>query len=236
MTQVMAVQARVDQLRALVDPAAAARAAALAGSATPATTRGSFDSVLAGITAAGTGAAGSTAGPTGADLVTAASTYLGVPYVWGGESLAEGGLDCSGLVLRSLTDLGVTGIPRTAREQATVGQAVGSLADARPGDLLVFDQGSHIAVYVGDGRMLDAPKPGGVVGIRDVYATPTAIRRVLPAGSSGPAVATAPVATPWSTVGSALGASSGSASAQRAALDLLLSASSPGAGLLSAAS
>jgi cell wall-associated NlpC family hydrolase len=158
---------------------------------------------LAGVTgAAATGGAGASratgaTGPTAQDLVATAEKYTGVPYVWGGESLSEGGLDCSGLVLRSLTDLGVTGIPRTAHEQMTLGTAVPSLDAALPGDLLVFNGGTHIAIYVGDGRMIDAPHPGGEVSVRDVYATPTTIRRILPqegsAASSSPAVTTSNV-------------------------------------------
>ena len=54
-----------------------------------------------------------------------------------------------------------------------------SLADARPGDLLIFNGGTHIGIYVGDGQMIDSPKPGKTVGQRAVYATPTSIRRAL---------------------------------------------------------
>ena len=73
--------------------------------------------------------------PRASRSIAAAEKYTGTPYVWGGESLAEGGLDCSGLVQRSLADIGVTGIPRTAREQMTLGTAVPSLDQALPGDL-----------------------------------------------------------------------------------------------------
>lgn len=124
---------------------------------------------------------GSASGATGQDLVDAARKYTGVPYVYGGDSLAEGGLDCSGLVQRSFADLGVTDIPRVARDQGTIGTAVKSLADARPGDLLIFDGGTHIGIYVGDGQMIDAPVPGKSVSQRAVYETPTSIRRVLAA-------------------------------------------------------
>ncbi len=118
-------------------------------------------------------------GPTGEDLVEAAREYLGVKYVWGGESLSEGGLDCSGLVLRSFADLGVDGIPRVAREQGKIGTEVDSMKDAQVGDLLIFDGGSHIGIYIGDGKMIDAPYRGSYVQERDVYETPTSIRRVL---------------------------------------------------------
>ncbi|MBD3778826.1 MAG: C40 family peptidase [Micrococcales bacterium] len=141
----------------------------------------------AGAVVAGAGGAGAA---TGEDLVAAARQYLGVPYVWGGESLDEGGLDCSGLVLRSLADLGVTGVPRVARDQATLGTEVPSLDQALPGDLVVLSGGSHIGIYVGDGKMIDAPKPGSSVTVRDVYAEPTTIRRVLPQ-SGAPSATTA---------------------------------------------
>jgi len=143
--------------------------------------------------AAASSGAGSTTSATGGQtaqsLIAAAEKYVGTPYVWGGESLSEGGLDCSGLVLRSLEDIGVTGIPRTAHEQMHLGTAVASLDQAKPGDLLVFNGGTHIGIYVGGGKMIDSPHPGGHVSVRDVYATPTAIRRILP--QAGAATSTA---------------------------------------------
>ena len=164
-----------------LDPAAAS-----ATSATSATGAGS------------TGSAGTAGTVTGQGLVDAAMAYVGVPYVWGGEDPATG-LDCSGLVQRSLADLGVDS-PRVARDQAKLGTAVPSIAAALPGDLLIFDGGSHIAIYVGDGRMVDAPKPGKSVSVRDVYETPSAIRRVLPAAAAVAApVATASMASTAST-------------------------------------
>jgi soluble lytic murein transglycosylase-like protein len=131
--------------------------------------------------------AGSTAGAsTGADAVASAKKYLGVPYVWGGTDPAKG-LDCSGLMLRAYGDLGVK-LPRTAAEQARTGTAVPNLAAAKPGDLLAFNSPvDHIAMYIGDGMMIAAPKPGDKVKIEKVYQTPSTIRRVLPeaAAASG---------------------------------------------------
>ena len=149
-----------------------------------------------------------TGAPTGQDLVASATRYLGVPYVWGGESLEEGGLDCSGLVQRALADLGVTDVPRVAREQMTLGTAVPSLDQALPGDLVVFGGGSHIGIYVGDGKMIDAPKPGKAVIVRDVYTEPTTIRRILPQAGAA-------AATTTTDAGAAV------AAAQRAALQAL---------------
>ncbi|MEN1977053.1 C40 family peptidase [Cellulomonas sp. P4] len=198
---VAAVQARIAQIQQSVVPVAtpvlgsvgavggttSGASAAGASSASDAT----FAAALAELTGTGSAVGASDAGTvvagaggagaaTGEDLVAAARQYLGVPYVWGGESLDEGGLDCSGLVLRSLADLGVTGVPRVARDQATLGTEVPSLGQALPGDLVVLSGGSHIGIYVGDGKMIDAPKPGASVTVRDVYAEPTTIRRVLP--------------------------------------------------------
>ena len=155
-------------------------------------------SATSATSATGAGSTRTTGTATGRGLVDAAMAYVGVPYVWGGENPATG-LDCSGLVQRSLADLGVDS-PRVARDQAKLGTAVPSIAAALPGDLLIFDGGSHIAIYVGDGRMVDAPKPGKSVSVRDVYETPSAIRRVLPAAVAVAApVATASMASTAST-------------------------------------
>ncbi|GHG55830.1 hypothetical protein GCM10011331_22780 [Flavimobilis marinus] len=150
------------------------------------------------------------------DLIARARTYLGVPYVWGGES--RSGMDCSGLVQRSLADLGVD-IKRTARQQGTEGRAVGSMDAALPGDLLIFDGGTHVGIYLGDGRMIDAPYAGRNVTERDVYETPTAIRRILPqtdqtVAAAAPALAAPAAADPGL-----------SADVQRMALDMLIGAS-----------
>ncbi|WP_051640408.1 C40 family peptidase [Cellulomonas sp. URHE0023] len=216
---IAAVQARIGELRQLVAPQRVATPTASTVSTSAATSSASFTDALAALGLSSTGApTTATTGPTGQSLIAAAEKYTGTPYVWGGESLSEGGLDCSGLVQLSLADIGVTGIPRTAREQMTLGTAVPSLDQALPGDLLVFDGGSHIAIYVGDGKMIDAPKPGGHVSVRDVYETPTAIRRVLPQE-------TAPVAAP------APSAATVTASAQRAALEAMMSMGSSASGV-----
>jgi cell wall-associated NlpC family hydrolase len=137
-------------------------------------------SVLGSVTGSTSGSGSD--GPTGADVVADAKRYLGVPYTWGGTNPATG-LDCSGLVQRVMKDLGVS-VPRTVSEQRNSGQEVGSLAQAKPGDLLVFGS-HHVGIYVGNGKMLHAPHTGDHVKISDVYETPTRIRRVLPSGSTG---------------------------------------------------
>ncbi len=78
-------------------------------------------------------------------------------------------------------------LPRVSRDQAQEGRPVASLADAKPGDLLAFGSPvHHIAIYIGDGKMIEAPRPGLSVRVSDVYETPTAIRRVLPETTTTP--------------------------------------------------
>jgi hypothetical protein len=135
-----------------------------------------FASALAGATGSANGV--TTAGPSGGDVVEAAKKYLGTPYVFGGDDPAKG-LDCSALVQRAYRDLGVE-LPRNSWQQAKAGRPVASLADAKPGDILAFNSPvDHVAIYLGDNRMIAAPKPGDRVKIQNVYETPTAIRRVL---------------------------------------------------------
>jgi cell wall-associated NlpC family hydrolase len=197
-----AVQARIAQLDAMLSGAATDTTASGTGSTSSASSfaaqlaaAGLSDDTssllgadgLASVTGTGLTSSTSTAStgtPTAQSLIAAAERYIGTPYVWGGESLSEGGLDCSGLVLRAMSDIGVTGVPRTAHEQMSLGTAVPSLAQAQPGDLLVFYGGKHIGIYLGDGKMIDSPHPGGQVSIRDVFRAPTAIRRVLPQATS----------------------------------------------------
>lgn len=122
-------------------------------------------------------------GASGTDVVNDAKKYLGVPYVWGGESMS--GIDCSGLVQAAYRDVGVS-LPRVAADQAHSGTPVASLAQAQPGDLLFFgDPAYHVAIYLGDNKLIESPEPGKSVHITDVYQQPTSIRRILsPAATS----------------------------------------------------
>jgi hypothetical protein len=118
-----------------------------------------------------------------ARVVDEARKYLGVPYVWGGTDPAKG-LDCSGLVQLVYGNLGVD-LPRVSRDQAQAGTSVGSLDEARPGDLLAFGSPvHHIAIYIGNNQMIEAPRPGLEVRVSDVTETPSAIRRVIPDSTS----------------------------------------------------
>ena len=135
-------------------------------------------------------------GTTGADVLTDARKYLGVPYVFGGTTAA--GMDCSGLVQTVFKDLGIT-MPRTVGPQSEMGQEVGSLADAQPGDLIVEKGNGHIQIYAGNGMILEAPKPGENVVERKEWLSEDqigTIRRIVPAtAQTTTQVATAPNAT-----------------------------------------
>jgi peptidoglycan DL-endopeptidase CwlO len=96
-------------------------------------------------------------------FLKAAESRIGMPYVWGAEGPAA--FDCSGLVQWSLAQAGVQ-IPRVAVDQARAGPLV-PLTQLQPGDLLFYHTDptaptyiSHVAIYLGAGKMLQAPRPG----------------------------------------------------------------------------
>jgi cell wall-associated NlpC family hydrolase len=126
----------------------------------------------------------------GQDVVRTAKRYLGVRYVLGGTTPRA--FDCSGFVRWIFAQHGVR-MPRTAKEQAAVGDAP-SPGDLQPGDLLFFFGGrgaQHIAVYVGGDTIIHASSTGKRVKLDrfgGTRARPTwfgrrliAVRRVLPA-------------------------------------------------------
>lgn len=116
-------------------------------------------------------------------VVADARKYLGVPYVWGGTDPKKG-LDCSGLVQKVYADLGYD-LPRVSYQQATAGRPVASLDEAQPGDILAFGSPvHHVGIYIGNNRMIEAPRPGLEVREIELYEKPTAIRRVVPDAGS----------------------------------------------------
>ncbi|MDG4858224.1 bifunctional lytic transglycosylase/C40 family peptidase [Streptomyces sp. T-3] len=112
--------------------------------------------------------AAATPAPTGAagKAVAFARAQLGTPYVWGGDGPSEGGFDCSGLTQAAYRAAGIT-IPRVAQAQYNAGPRLPRQAPLQPGDLLFFGTSTsritHVGIYSGSGRMIDAPRPGANV-------------------------------------------------------------------------
>lgn len=107
-----------------------------------------------------------------ADMVMTAMNFIGVRYRRGGND-AETGFDCSGFTREVFgSSLGLL-LPRRADEQA---KAAGLLAvkrdELQPGDLVFFNTlrktFSHVGIYLGDGKFIHAPKPGGEVRVEDM--------------------------------------------------------------------
>ncbi|MHA5053840.1 C40 family peptidase [Streptomyces sp. SD15] len=95
-----------------------------------------------------------------------ARAQIGKPYVWG--ATGPGSYDCSGLTQAAWKAAGVT-LPRTTWDQVTAGTTV-ALSDIKPGDLVFFyDDISHVGLYVGNGMMIHAPKPGTYVREESIF-------------------------------------------------------------------
>lgn len=102
---------------------------------------------------------------TGALALKAAMSRFDSPYVWG--ATGPGTFDCSGLVYWAFKKIGIT-MPRSSAQQALVGRPV-SRADLRPGDLIFFYHPvSHVGIYAGDGKVLNAVQTGDVVRYTDL--------------------------------------------------------------------
>ncbi|PAS96649.1 MAG: glycoside hydrolase [Candidatus Dactylopiibacterium carminicum] len=97
--------------------------------------------------------------------------YLGIKYLFGGDSPERGGFDCSGLVRKVFGDALGLNLPRTAAEMAKMGDKVGA-KDLQPGDLVFFNTMrrafSHVGIYVGDNKFLHAPSQGSVVRVEEM--------------------------------------------------------------------
>jgi cell wall-associated NlpC family hydrolase len=105
-----------------------------------------------------------------ARVLNTADDYLGVKYVWGGTS-PNTGFDCSGFVQYVFAKHGVQ-LPRTSRQQATVGTRLpAEWSSVSAGDLVMFEEGGrigHVAIYAGNDRIIHATSSGGKVRYDDL--------------------------------------------------------------------
>jgi len=106
-------------------------------------------------------------------VVDIARAQTGRPYVWGGASVATS-FDCSGLVQWAYAQVGIA-LPRTAQQQFDATARV-PLEQLQPGDVVFFadtypssDRITHVGIYVGEGRMINAPSEGDVIHEMQVF-------------------------------------------------------------------
>ncbi|MFH0176291.1 NlpC/P60 family protein [Streptomyces cacaoi] len=105
----------------------------------------------------------------GKKAVQFATAQIGKPYVWGAEG--PDSFDCSGLTSEAWRSAGQA-IPRTSQEQWKQLPHI-AVEDMRPGDLIIyFDDASHVALYVGDGAIIHAPRPGRTVTLAGAGSMP----------------------------------------------------------------
>lgn len=193
MNRIQEIRATIAELKTPV-PAAASSMSTGTTAASAASAAG-FAEVLSGLTGTAQTAAPFNAGALTGDqaalaekVTNAAQKYVGLPYVWGGNDPAVG-LDCSSFVQNVFKDLGYT-LPRVTYDQINQGRPVASMAEAQPGDLLFTHNTGHVAIYLGNGKAVDAPQPGQTIQIRDAWENDsniTAIRRILPDAAAAPA-------------------------------------------------
>ncbi len=101
----------------------------------------------------------------GGKVLKVAEQYVGTPYVFGGESPA--GFDCSGYVAFVFSQFGVA-LPHSVRSQDALGALV-SEKNAKPGDLVVFNDDSHDGIYAGNGQFYHSPRPGDQVKLAPIF-------------------------------------------------------------------
>ncbi|MEU1040089.1 NlpC/P60 family protein [Streptomyces sp. NPDC005551] len=119
--------------------------------------------------ASGALSSGSTPSREGGKALRYAVRQLGKPYAWGAEGPQS--YDCSGLTSRAWEHAG-RAVPRTSQEQWAQLPRI-PLAELRPGDLVVyFPEATHVALYLGDGMVVQAPRPGARIKVSPIAANP----------------------------------------------------------------
>lgn len=124
------------------------------------------------------------AGGRRSQLIQAARRFLGTPYSWGGggpggpsRGIGRGantvGFDCSGLVQYAYSQIGIK-VPRVSYGQLRTGSRR-AIQNLLPGDLVGFGNGGHVAIYMGNGRIIESPRTG--LSVRTRKLTPSDYKR-----------------------------------------------------------
>ncbi|MGW2395653.1 NlpC/P60 family protein [Kitasatospora sp. NPDC001664] len=117
------------------------------------------------------------AGGRAAAVLKFAQAQLGKPYIWGAEGPA--GFDCSGLTLRAWEQAGVR-LPRVSQDQWNAGTRI-PRANLQPGDLVFFYSDlHHVGIYIGNNKMIHAPRTGKNVTVLDLQYMPDYMGAVRP--------------------------------------------------------
>ena len=112
----------------------------------------------------------------GEDVVAYAKEFIGIPYVYGGNSPSQG-FDCSGFVKYVFANFGVS-LPRVSYSQMNVGTPV-TRDELIPGDLVVFRGGGHVGIYVGNNKYIHAPQTGRTISIDEMNRELYCARRIV---------------------------------------------------------
>lgn len=102
-----------------------------------------------------------------AAIVNYAKAQVGKAYIWGGEG--PNGFDCSGLVLKAYQQAGIY-LPHYSGSQIARGHRI-SLDEIQPGDLFAKPGGGHVAIYVGNGQIVEAANPRAGVRLTSIYSS-----------------------------------------------------------------
>lgn len=163
------------QAQAAAEAAAQAAAAADAQAAQQAAAQAQAAAEQAG-SSSSSSSSSSSGSATGQAIVNYACQFIGSPYVYGGTSITTG-IDCSAFVRFVYAHFGYS-LPRTSSEQRSVGYAV-SYSEAQAGDIICYN--GHVAIYMGDGRIVHAANPsmGVCIGSNAAYTTIITVRRLV---------------------------------------------------------
>ena len=168
-----AEEAAAEASRKAEEEAATAASNAAAGPAGPSGSKKKSGGSGALNTYTGGSGSGSASGQAVANY---ALQFVGNPYVWGGSSLTNG-TDCSGFTMAVYANFGVS-LPHYTGSQEHSGTAVNSLAEAQPGDLILYS--GHVAIYLGNNQIVHASNPRyGITTGTATYRNIVAIRRIF---------------------------------------------------------